>query len=107
MVALGRARRTTYAARRALRGSLQPLPLYRIDEQGQAHEVAKLLPIYPAGCALEFSEPLDWPLDVDMQDGWFQSLPYILDDMRPQGFLGRHFARRHADLLQVLSLIHI
>ena len=101
VVALGRARRTTYAARRALRGSLQPLPLYRIDEQGQAHEVAKLLPIYPAGCALEFSEPLDWPLDEDMQDGWFESLPYILEDMRPQGFLGRHFARRHADLLQV------
>ena len=36
-----------------------------------------------------------------MQDGWFAGSPYFLDDMRPQGFLGRHFARRHADLLQV------
>jgi len=101
VVARGRARRTAYAARRALRGSLQALPLFRIDPQGQAHEVAKLYPLHPAGCVLDASEPSDWPLDDDMQDGWFGGLPYFLDDMRPQGFLGRHFARRYADLLQV------
>lgn len=101
VVSRGRARRTAYAARRALRGSLPALPLYRIDQDGQAHEVAKLFPIYPAGCVLDGSEPLDWPLDADMQDGWFEGLPYFLDDMRPQGFLGRHFARHHAALLQV------
>lgn len=101
VVARGRARRTAYAARRALRGSLQALPLYRIDQDGQAHEVAMVYPVYPAGCALDFLESLDWPLEEDMRDGWFEGLPYFLDDMRPQGFLGRHFARRHADLLQV------
>lgn len=101
VVARGRARRTAYAARRALRGSLQALPLYRIDQHGQAHEVAMLYPVYPAGCALEYVEPLDWPLDEDMRDGWFEGLPYMLDDMRPQGFLGRHFAQHHANLLQV------
>jgi hypothetical protein len=36
-----------------------------------------------------------------MRDGWFEGLPYPLDDMRPQGFLGRHFARQNAGLLQV------
>jgi hypothetical protein len=36
-----------------------------------------------------------------MRDGWFPGLPYPLDDMRPQGFLGRHFARTHASLFQV------
>ncbi|MES2089899.1 MAG: type II toxin-antitoxin system HipA family toxin YjjJ [Pseudomonadota bacterium] len=101
IVARGRARRTAYAARRAVRGSLQALPLYRIDQDGQPHEVALLHPIYPEGCAADFLEPLDWPLDDNMQDGWFEGLPYPLDDMRPQGFLGRHFARHHADLLQV------
>jgi hypothetical protein len=101
IVARGRARRTAYAARRALRGSWQALPLYRIDQKGQPHEVALLYPLYPAGCAVDFIEPLDWPLDGDMQDGWFEGPPYFLDDMRPQGFLGRHFARHHADLLQV------
>lgn len=101
VVARGRARRTAYAARRALRGSFQALPLYRIDPGGQAHDAAMLYPLHPAGCALDTPEPLGWPLDENMQDGWFEGLPYFLDDMRPQGFLGRHFARRYADLLQV------
>lgn len=36
-----------------------------------------------------------------MADGWFDGVPYMLDAMRPQGFLGRHFARAYADVLQV------
>jgi len=101
IVVRGRARKTTYAARRALRGSWQDLPLYRIDADGQAHEVSQLQLLYPAGCALDGVEQLGWPLDKDMCDGWFEGLPYFLDDMRPQGFLGRHFAARYADLLQL------
>ena len=101
VVARGRARRTAYAARRALRGRWEVLPLYRIDKDGQAHDVSRLFPVYPAGCALDGSEPIGWPLNEDMRDGWFEGLPYFLDDMRPQGFLGRHFAQYHADLLQV------
>lgn len=101
VVARGLARRSAYAARRALRGQMQDLPLYRIDQKGQAHEVAKVSLLYPGGCALDWSEPLAWPLDEAMRDGWFEGIPYFLDDMRPQGYLGRHFARRHADLLQV------
>lgn len=98
----GKARRTAYAARRALRGSLAPLPLYRVDPTGQVRQIASLHLSYPEGCAVEFLEDFGWPLgDQDMQDGWFEGLPYALQDMRPQGFLGRHFARRHAALLQV------
>ena len=99
VVARGRARRTAYAARRALWGRLQALPLYRIDAAGQAHAVATLFRVYPAGCTLDGSEPLGWPLDADMQDGWFEGLPYFPDDMRPQGFLSRHFSQHHAGLL--------
>jgi len=36
-----------------------------------------------------------------MHDGWHEGLPYPLQDMRPEGFLGRSFARAHAALLQV------
>jgi hypothetical protein len=102
VVVRGRARRTAYAARRSLRGSLSALPLYRVDEAGQVQEIARLDLTYPDGCALEFLQDFGWPLDAGaMQEGWFEGLPYPLQDMRPQGFLGRHFARRHAALLQV------
>jgi hypothetical protein len=99
----GSARATSYAARRALRGMTDSLTLYRVDESGHGTCVGVLDPIYPEGCvlALEESASLDWPLDRDMTQGWFGSLPYLLDDMRPQGFLGRNFARRNAALLQV------
>jgi hypothetical protein len=120
VISRGGSRRTRYALRRALRGSHASLPLYRIDASGQGHDVAQLDPIYPAGSALNFAEPFPWPLSPDeMADGWFEGLPYPLLDMRPQGYIGRHFARHHAldlgvsdnpeqwsddDILHVLSL---
>jgi len=36
-----------------------------------------------------------------MRDGWFAGIPYPLQDMRPDGFLGRQFAHAHAPMLQV------
>lgn len=101
VVVRGAARRTAYAARRPLRGNTAPLPLYRIDMEGRASRIALLDPLYPAGCALRYEQALAWPLDHNMQDGWFAGLPYPLDDMRPQGFLGRHLARHYWQLLQV------
>lgn len=101
VIVRGNARRTTYAARRALRGSLAALPLYRVNEYGDVQEIARLDLTYPDGCAAEFLADFDWPLDEDMQAGWFDGLPYPLHDMRPQGFLGRNFARHYAEMLQV------
>ncbi|MBI2315946.1 MAG: DNA-binding protein, partial [Betaproteobacteria bacterium] len=95
-VGRGAARRARHALRRALRGNEAPLPLYRIDADGRGHEVARLDLIHPEGSALAVAEPFAWPLDDDMRDGWFHGLPYPLVDMRPQGFLGRNFAHRHA-----------
>ena len=97
----GRARRTAYAARRSLGGSGAALPVHRIDEAGRLHEAARLHLAHPDGCRVEYLEEPAWPLDADMQDGWFDGLPYFFQDMRPLGFLGRNFARHHAALLQV------
>lgn len=102
VVVRGKARRTTYAARRALRGATETLPLYRVDRLGDVREIARLHLTYPRySCAVEFLEDFGWPLDESMGDGWFDGLPYPLYDMRPQGFLGRHFARHNAEMLQV------
>ena len=101
VVQRGLARKSAYAASRGLRGQTAQLPLYAISTHGVATEVARLQPIHPAGCALDGAPALGWPLDGDMRSGWFDGLPYMLDDMRPQGFLGRHFAQQHAALMQV------
>lgn len=92
----GESRRTRYAMRRLLRGNAAPIPLYRIDEHGQGHEFGQLSLTYPEGSFLKFQETFPWPLDEGMRDGWFEGLPYVLSDMRPQGFLGRNFARARA-----------
>jgi len=101
VLTLGKARRTAYAARRPLRGSFQPLPVFRIDEQGHYDQVADLDLAEPHGSCLTWSAPCPWPLDDSMQDGWFEGLPYFLQDLRPAGFLGRAFARAHATALEL------
>ena len=100
VLSMGRARRTTYAATRAIRGARLDLPLYCISQTGEAQEMASVVALAD-GCALEVRQELGWPLDQDMAQGWFDGIPYMLDDMRPQGFLGRHFARANAALMQV------
>lgn len=97
----GAGSKTTYAARRAIRGNSAPIPLYQIDENGRGSQVATIEPIYPCGCLLRLSAALAWPLTDDMRDGWYFGIPYFLDDMRPQGFLGRNFAHTYADQYQV------
>jgi hypothetical protein len=96
VVSRGGSRRTRHALRRALRGGEASLPLYRIDEAGRGHEVGQLDLVYPEGSALSLVGEFPWPLSEDMKDGWFDGLPYPLVDMRPQGFIGRNFARKYA-----------
>lgn len=100
IIVRGNARRTAYAARRKVRGSDAAIPLFRIDEQGLGVQMGVLDPVYPHGAALLLQQACEWPLPDDMADGWFDGLPYLFDDMRPQGFIGRSFARQHALLLQ-------
>lgn len=98
VLSLGRARRTRHALRRSLRGQAGDLPLYRIDGQGVPHAWATLALVAPAGSALPL-EGTGWPVPPEARDGWWPGLPYPLQDMRPQGYMGRQFARAvHEDL---------
>jgi DNA-binding Lrp family transcriptional regulator len=101
LVVRGVGRRTRYSLRRALRGRTAPLPLFAVDTAGRGSQIGVLDCIAPAGTALAFHAPFPWPLLGDMRDGWFEGLPYPIADMRPQGFLGRSFAKQHARLLGV------
>ena len=101
VLTIGRARRTSYAARRLLRGSSAPLPVFRVDRQASAEQAGELHLAHPDSCLFEYRSALEWPLDADMRDGWFDGIPYPLQDLRPEGFLGRAFARENAAVLQV------
>lgn len=98
---IGRGPRRGYAARRRLRGSADPLPVYRVDAEGRLNEVGRLDLATPHGSLLNWQGAMPWPRDALMRDGWFEGIPYLLRDLRPEGFLGRQFARHHAALLQV------
>lgn len=100
VLSLGRARRTRHALRRALRGQVGELPLYRIDRDGVPHALGALALIAPAGCALPL-EGSGWPVPPEARDGWWPGLPYPLQDMRPQGYMGRQFARAVHEALQL------
>jgi HipA-like C-terminal domain len=84
---LGRARATRYAARRTMPGlSADEFPVFRVSAAGK---------IMPAGTliTLEADESV-WLPNEAIVDG----LPAEIEDIAPRGFLGRSFARRHAEL---------
>ncbi|MBT2119247.1 type II toxin-antitoxin system HipA family toxin YjjJ [Dyella sp. LX-66] len=95
VVRLGQARRSRYAATRQVRGLGNRWPLYRIDAQGQARDLGALIALHNDGCLLQTGQLPTW-LRGEFGEGLFPGLPWFLDDMRPQGFLGRMFARTHA-----------
>jgi hypothetical protein len=64
-------------------------------------EVGELHLAHPDGTLLDYRGGFEWPLDADMRDGWFEGIPYALQDLCPQGYMGRAFARANASLLQV------
>ncbi len=92
VVSAGRSRRTRYALRRALRGEMSDIPLYAIDATGNATQISGVGLIHPEGTLMPMAD-WGWPVPAESRDGWWDGLPYPLHDIRPQGYLGRQFAR--------------
>lgn len=95
VVRTGQGRRSRYAATRNVRGLGDRWPLYRIDADGRPQAFGQLIALHGDGCLIQPGQPVDWLRD-EFRDGVFPGLPWFLDDMRPQGFLGRLFAQRCA-----------
>lgn len=87
----GQARRRRYAATRNVRGLGIRWPLYRMDASGHPQLFAHLTALHGSSSLVHTREPVDW-LRGAFVDGLFPGLPWFLDDMRPQGYLGRQFA---------------
>jgi hypothetical protein len=89
IVRIGSGPSIQYAIRDGSRG-IDDVPVYRVDVEGQLLLLGWLIAVQPEGYVMR-------------QEGGiklhYEGLPWWLYDMLPQGFLGRAYARRHADEL--------
>lgn len=98
---IGRARATAYAARaRSDAGDAWPLwrmrPDATLEELGTLHLLrGERFQFAPSGERANLMRP------VERVPGHFPGLPWFLDDLRPQGFLGRTLAHRQGARLGV------
>nr|WP_315494419.1 type II toxin-antitoxin system HipA family toxin YjjJ [uncultured Rhodoferax sp.] len=86
---VGAARKQRYVLPRTVRDVGRSVPVMRINAQGQPSPFGRMVPLASGAV---------W---VDEEDGLsqrFDGLPWFLDDMRPQGFMGRTFASTHSEL---------
>lgn len=93
---IGRARATRYALTREIARVGHQWPLYRLDETGRAERLGVLTALHGDGYHLATHRSLPAFMYGEFSNGIFPGLPWFLDIQRPQGFLGRGFARRVA-----------
>jgi len=63
------------------------------DPAGVPEQLAEISPLVHSRYAVRAGRPQTWLTGLD-GTGLFDDLPYFLDDLRPQGFLGRQIARQ-------------
>lgn len=86
---VGRTRQARVAGVRELEGLPPALELGRIDEEGRPQRLGALHPLSHGGCAVVWE-----PGITAAPFSFFPGVPWFLEAARPQGFLGRAFARR-------------
>ncbi len=90
VVKLGRGRATLYGRLRNIREAGNSFPVYRIDEQGDAHRFGLMTSVWDR----QF-----WWEPTSGQPRLFRHLPWFVQELRPEGFVGRAFAHRlHGEL---------
>jgi len=89
VVSLGRGRSTSYALPREVKGLTSRFPVYRIDQTGNAHLKGTLQALVGGYYWWQGEEPSD-------ESRLFDCLPWFVQDMRPDGFVGRAFAQKYS-----------
>ena len=89
VIRFGPYRSIHYALRRPLL-AMSDVPLYRVTPEGQVAFLGQLSPVQPTGYVMTGSDAI-----ASHSEGF----PWWLDDMRPQGFLGRAFVAAQAEAL--------
>ena len=86
---VGAARSQRYVLPRNVSGVGREVLVMRVDAQGRATPFARMVPLEGGAFWVDEADGLS------MRHG---GLPWFLDDMRPQGFMGRTFAHAHPEL---------
>jgi hypothetical protein len=99
VIRIGRARATHYAHTRDIGRHGNHWPLYRIDAEGRAITHGTLTALQGEAFAYGTQDHAELWHAGSRLPGAFAQLPWFLADLRPEGFLGQHYARRHAATL--------
>jgi len=86
---LGRGKATRYALSRPIPSVGAEMPLFQVDESGTLRRIATLFAI---------SGGRYWLQPPEGAGELHEDLPFFLQDMRPQGYLGQLFPAAHAGL---------
>ncbi|MEQ1505894.1 MAG: HipA domain-containing protein [Myxococcota bacterium] len=96
VLTVGHARATRYALRRGIAGVVTPTPVFEFDPDGAVRHALTLHPVEPFGFWVE-AHVAEVTAGFEATSPTDPDLPWWLADARPQGFLGRGWARTHAD----------
>ncbi|HJU39035.1 MAG TPA: type II toxin-antitoxin system HipA family toxin YjjJ, partial [Tahibacter sp.] len=91
---------TQYALTREIRGESQ-WPLYRLDAQAKVAHLGTLIALDRGEFALSSDTSRPVMMHPQFERGIYPDVPWFLDDLRPNGFLGRTWAHRMANPLRV------
>lgn len=97
IVTLPSTRPPKYALTRNAFGGNNRLPLAMVDAHGNTVLVAYIRPLMPNGFFVDPATGMPQVLLGEGKNGLFQDLPYFLNDLCPQGFLGRQIAEELAN----------
>ncbi|MFO1447915.1 MAG: type II toxin-antitoxin system HipA family toxin YjjJ [Opitutaceae bacterium] len=93
---IGAARRSRYALRREVRSLGWEWPVYRLNERG-VHRVWGMLRALHGGFRFVPADTFPSWWAGEYADGVFSGLPFFLQEVRPQGFLGRSLVQGLAE----------
>lgn len=97
VVRLGAGRATRYALVRNAFNSGNNLPLFTVDPHGNTVLIANVRPLAHGGYLVIPTTGTPTVLLGENGDGIYDDLPYFLEDLRPQGYLGRQVAQALAE----------
>ena len=99
VLSVGSGPQLKHLLRREIPGLGSQWPAYQVEERGKAHFLGTVHALHGGMWHLNFEGPKPAFTDSEFNHGVFPGLPWFFDDMRPQGFLGRAFARRYGEPL--------